>query len=691
MIATDKINKHFPGLVVRKDLSKLVKGNALVPTYVLEYLLGQYCATDDEQSIKSGIETVKEILRQHYVNRTEAELAKSTIKERGRYKVIDRVTVSLNDKSGAYEAVFSNLGVKRVVVDSEYVKAHPKLLVGGVWCIVDLQYIFEDDPGHVPWVIETLKPIQISNVDFDGYMAARAEFTTDEWIDFIIQGLGLNPDELGERNKLFQLVRLISYCENNYNLIELGPKGTGKSHVFSEFSPHGILVSGGEITLAKLFVNNSTGKLGLVGYWDVVAFDEFAGIKKSGDKTLVDVMKNYMANRSFSRGTEQLTADASVAFVGNTSRSVSYMLKHSHLFADLPDNYQDSAFLDRVHFYIPGWEVNIIRNEMFTDGFGFIVDYLAQVFKHQRFQDYTDITRKYFDLDPSLSTRDKEGIYKTASGLLKIIFPHRDVTKADVEWILRFAMEGRKRVKTEIMKMDRTFDPVEFRYTDLETGETKSVETAEEMRYPHFFRSAEPNEFESEQTGEVQNGIKAAGETRPEPTGPRHFTVVENQTGISYMKLFGDYLRGARHIEVVDPYVRKMFQIHNFVEFLQVVLAIKEEGEDVEVHLVTSNGDISLVELEQHLEELQDRLLNADINFSYEIDSGRTMHARSITTDTGWKISLDRGLDIFQRFDGGLLSIQASSQETRFCKAFEVTYIKVDESNGEKGKKLSNK
>jgi ATP-dependent Lon protease len=682
MIAADRINEHFAGLVVRKDLSKLVKGNALVPTYVLEYLLGQYCATDDEDSVKSGIETVKEILRQHYVNRNEAELVKSTIKERGRYKVIDRVTVALNDKSGAYEAVFSNLGVKRVVVDSEYVKEHPKLLVGGVWCIVDLQYIYEDDPGHVPWVIETLKPIQISSVDFEGYTAARAQFTTAEWIDFIIQGLGLNPDELGERNKLFQLVRLISYCENNYNLIELGPKGTGKSHVFSEFSPHGILVSGGEVTLAKLFVNNSTGKLGLVGYWDVVAFDEFAGATKSVDKTLVDVMKNYMANRSFSRGTEQLTADASMAFVGNTSRSVSYMLKHSHLFSDLPEKYQDSAFLDRIHYYIPGWEVSIIRNEMFTDGFGFIVDYLAQVFKHQRFQDYVDICRKHFELDPSLSTRDKEGIYKTASGLLKIIFPHRDLTKADVEWILRFAMEGRKRVKTEIMKIDRTFDPVEFRYKDLETGETKTVETAEELQYPHFFGAVRPGDDESDPSSAAAMPRSAARATEPAEAaekGPHHFTVIENQTGISYMKLFGRYVKGAHRIEIVDPYVRRMWQIRNLVEFLQVVLAVKEEGDDVKVHLVTDHGEMSYEEVYQHLSEVQDNLIQADIDFTFDLGNNPSMHARSITTDTGWKISLDRGLDIFQRFDGGLLSIQSASQEARRCKAFEITYIRVEE------------
>ncbi|WP_293674858.1 BREX system Lon protease-like protein BrxL, partial [Thiolapillus sp.] len=372
-----KINEHFPGLVVRKDLVKAVKGNAIVPTYVLEYLLGQYCATNDEDSIQSGIETVREILRKHYVHRNEAGLIRSTIKEKGRHKVIDKISVDLNEKTDAYEATFSNLGIKKVLVDSTTVKAHPKLLVGGVWCIADVEYDFNEDKTTTPWILSTLKPIQLSHFDFDSYLEARRQFTTDEWIDLLIQSIGFNPELFGKRSKLLQLLRLVPFCERNYNIIELGPKGTGKSHIYSEFSPHGILVSGGEVTVAKLFVNNSTGKIGLVGYWDVVAFDEFAGKKKRADKALVDIMKNYMANKSFSRGIETLGAEASMAFVGNTQHTVPYMLKHADLFDDLPEQYHDSAFLDRLHFYIPGWEVDIIRGEMFSNGYGFVVDYLA--------------------------------------------------------------------------------------------------------------------------------------------------------------------------------------------------------------------------------------------------------------------------------------------------------------------------
>ncbi len=726
MISEEKIHDNFAGLVVRKDLSKLVKGNALVPTYVLEYLLGQYCATNDEESIKSGIESVKRILQKHYVNRTQAELVRSKIKEEGRFKIIDRVEVALNDKEDIYEAAFSNLGLKKVPIDSDYIKEHPKLLVGGVWCILDMEYSHSDESKRIPWSIESLKPIQISHIEFDSYTESRKSFSTQEWIDFLIQCLGFNPDELGDRNKWFQLVRLICYCENNYNLIELGPKGTGKSHVFSEFSPHGILVSGSEVTLAKLFVNNSTGRPGLVGYWDVVAFDEFAGTGKRVDKTLVDVMKNYMANRSFSRGTEQLTADASMAFVGNTSKSVSYMLKHSNLFTDLPDKYLDSAFLDRIHFYIPGWEVSIIRNEMFTDQFGFIVDYLAQVLKSQRFHDYSDLYRKYFELDNSLSTRDREGINKTFSGLMKIIYPHREVSKSEVEQVLQFAMEGRKRIKTEIYKIDHTFDPVAFKYTDLETHEEHYVLTNEEKQYPRFFQKREleeaqastfnpgqpgapstphvsqnphfsasrqqgtpspdaPQDQDPREPSPQEPGLQAAASkgAGPEKPGPIHYTVAENQTGISYHKLFSDYLNGAKRIDVIDPYIRRTWQIRNFIEFIQVVLAVKEEGEEVHVHLITDNGDMRKTELERQLQNIQDNLLNVDIDLTFEIASKKQHHARSITTDTGWKISLDRGLDIFQRFDSGLFSIESASQEARFTKAFEITYIPLGKEESE--------
>lgn len=681
MINESKIHELFSGFIVRKDLSKLVKGNALVPTYVLEYLLGQYCATNDETTTAQGIEKVKEILAKHYVNRSENQLVLSWIKERGHYRIIDRVTVTLNDTKGTYEAIFANLGIKKVIIESDYIKNFPKLLVGGVWCIVDLEYRYEEDRDHVPWIIENLKPIQIAKADLEEFITARKEFDSESWIDFIVRCLGFNPDALSERNKWYQLIRLIPFCENNYNLIELGPKGTGKSHVYSEFSPHGILISGGEVTLPKLFVNNSTNKIGLVGYWDVVAFDEFAGKNKQVDKTLVDVMKNYMANRSFSRGTEQLTADASIVFVGNTSKSVAYMLKHENIFMDLPDKYLDSAFIDRLHFYIPGWEVAIIRNEMFTSDFGFIVDYFAQILKMQRSLDYSDAYRKYFELDQTLSVRDKLGINKTFSGLMKIIYPHREATKEEIEKLLRFAMEGRKRIKLEIMKIDSTFDTVRFSYKDLETEEIKDVKTAEELKYPILCRNViqeetQPVESFVNKAQENNNDVVKIESVSNINDKPVHIKISENQTGISYRDLFSHYLKGAHQITIIDPYIRKPYQMRNLLEFMQVLLDIKPEGDEVAVHLITDYGDSSPTEIDENLRYIKDELQQVDIEFTYEFDNSHSIHARSISTDTGWKILLDRGLDIFQRFEGGFLSLSSLDQRARFCKAFEVTYIK---------------
>ena len=461
-----KINRLFSGAVVRKDLVKAVKGNAIVPTYVLEYLLGQYAASDDEATIQAGIDTVRKILADHYVHRNQSELVKSTIRERGRHRIIDKVTATLNEKDDVYQAEFANLGIKGVLVEPAIIKAHPKLLVGGVWCICDIEYLHTDDARFVPWILGSIKPIQLSNFDYEGYLAARREFTSEEWIDLLVQSIGFNPELFGRRAKLIQLVRLIPFVERNYNLVELGPKGTGKSHIFSEFSPHGMLISGGEVTVPKLFVNNSNGRLGLVGYWDVVAFDEFAGKKKRTDKALVDIMKNYMANKTFSRGVETLGAEASMVFVGNTSHTVPYMLKNSDLFDELPESYHDSAYLDRLHHYIPGWEVDTIRGEMFSTGYGFVVDYIAEVLKSMRSTDYSDRYQNHFTLSTDISTRDRDGVHKTFSGLMKILYPHGEATVEEIEEILRFAIEGRKRVKDQILRIDATTADVNFGYTD---------------------------------------------------------------------------------------------------------------------------------------------------------------------------------------------------------------------------------
>lgn len=678
-----KINAHFPGLVVRKDLVKAVRGNAIVPSYVLEYLLGQYCATSDEPTIQSGIETVKEILRKHYVHRNEAGLVRSNIKEKGRYKVIDKVSVALNEKTDAYEAEFSNLGIKKVLVDSDTVKAHPKLLVSGVWCICDIEYQFTEDKSASPWVMSTLKPIQLSQFDFEAYLEARRKFSLDEWIDLLVQSMGFNPEMFGRRSKLTQLVRLIPFCERNYNLIELGPKGTGKSHIFSEFSPHGILISGGEVTVPKLFVNNSTGKIGLVGYWDVVAFDEFAGKQKRVDKALVDILKNYMANKSFSRGIETLGAEASMVFVGNTRHAVPYMLKHSDLFEELPEKFYDSAFLDRLHFYIPGWEVDIIRNEMFSDGYGFVVDYLAEILRSLRDHDFSDRYKDHFTLSSDISTRDRDGIHKTFSGLMKVLFPHGGATKDEVEELLRFAIEGRKRVKDQLMRIDSTYAEVAFRYGDCEARE-KSVETLEELEYPHHYhRTIAEAEADVAGTSVPSGGSGGAKGDRSEASdnaeGPKegHQTFNENQKGVSYDKLFGLYLRGASRITVTDPYIRLFYQVRNLMEFVETVVRHKESGEEVAIRLVTVEDDFKGEQQRDNLDKIKDACEAVGVDFVWEFDQSGSIHARHIVTDTGWKISLDRGLDIFQHYEmNETFAFANRMQRFRPCKAFEVTYLR---------------
>jgi len=691
----DKINQHFAGLVVRKDLVKVVKGNAIVPTYVLEYLLGQYCATNDEATIHAGIDTVREILRKHYVHRNEAGLVRSTIKEKGRHKVIDRISVALNDKSDAYEAEFANLGIKKVIIDSATVKAHPKLLVGGVWCIADLEYMFTEDKNATPWVLASIKPIQLSHFDFDGYLAARKQFSTEEWIDLLIQSVGFNPQMFGKRNKLSQLVRLIPFCERNFNLIELGPKGTGKSHIFSEFSPHGILISGGEVTVPKLFVHNGTGKLGLVGYWDVVAFDEFAGKQKRVDKALVDIMKNYMANKSFSRGVETLGAEASMVFVGNTDHTVPYMLKHSDLFDPLPEKFHDSAFLDRIHSYIPGWEVDVIRGEMFSSGYGFVVDYLAEILRALRNHDFSDRYKEHFRLSDNISTRDRDGINKTFSGLMKVIYPHGEASAEEIEALLRAAIEGRKRVKDQLLRIDSTYPTVRFTYVDQQ-GKEHAGTTLEEEEYPTAYHQRIEAKASADPTSAMDAAIQVAATPAATsataktiaplaPVAPaantlkeHHLVFQENQHGVAFDKLFGPYLAGAKRIIVTDPYLRMFHQQRNLMELLETISRNSKPEDEVAVHIVTVKDEFSGDRQTENFEKMAAACTSVGIQFSWVYDTSGTKHDRDITTDHGWKIVLSRGLDVFQRCElNDAFSFANRMQQHRQCKEFNVTFVKL--------------
>ena len=709
-----KILEHFPGLVVRKDLTTELKQNAVVPTYVLEYLLGQHCATDDPALISEGLESVRRILAKHYVHRNQAELVKSTIKERGTHKVIDKLSVELNDKGGFYEVEFTNLGLKKVPIDVDFIKRYPKLLVGGIWAITDVEYELPADPKASPWQISSVKPIQVAGVDHDEFLKARAQFSTDEWMDVLMQSVGFNPEPFTRRGKLLTLIRLIPFCERNYNLLELGPKGTGKSHVYAEFSPHGMLISGSEVTAPKLFVSNANGKIGLVGYWDCICFDEFAGKDKKVDKTLVDIMKNYMANRTFSRGIEQLSAEASMVFMGNTQKSVAYMLKHSHFYEPLPDKYIDSAFLDRIHAFNPGWEVQPVRHELFCTGYGFVVDYIAEVLKHLRTEDYTGLYKAHFEISSEVSTRDQTGFEKTFSGLMKIIHPDGKAAPEEIAEILEFAMECRRRVREQILRIDDTFKANDFAYRPLTGADAVTVLTPEEQQYPAFAglrplsseaqptaaegpgAAAEPSAgqatkasgkaqaaapAESSAPTDEEANVGSSASNRPPATAAQlkeqHLVVPENAKGWSYRRLFADYLQGCSGIIIRDPYIRAFHQVRNLVEFLRMVNEITPVGDEVSVHLITGADQETMEKQVENLGQVQDSFAGTSTPFTWEIDASPHFHARSISTDHGWKITLDRGLDFFQWFEFSPFNAAAVMQEARMVKGCEVNYVKT--------------
>lgn len=477
-----KLNQYFAGRVVRKDLTKLIKEGANVPVYVLEYLLGMYCATDDADSIEEGVERVKKILASNYVRPDEAERIKSKIKELGQYTVIDKVSSRLNPNIDAYEAEFSNLGLRHVLIQSSYIKEYDKLLAGGIWCILKLEYLYDElEKNTSPFTIASLTPIQMPHMDLEEVFKGRREFTKEEWIDVLLRSTGLEPSQFEQDVKWHLLARLIPMVENNYNVCELGLRNTGKSHVYKELSPNSILVSGGQTTVANLFYNMSTRQVGLVGLWDVVAFDEVAGISFK-DKDGIQIMKDFMNSGSFARGKEEKSASASMVFIGNINQSVDVLTKTSHLFEPFPEAMStDTAFFDRMHHYIPGWEIPKLMPEFFTDRYGFIVDYLAEFFREMRKRAFADAIDKYYKVGSNLNGRDTTAVRKTVSGLMKLIYPHGEFAKKDVEEVLRYALIGRRRVKEQLKKIGgMEFYDVHFSYIDNETLEEEFVSVPEQ-------------------------------------------------------------------------------------------------------------------------------------------------------------------------------------------------------------------
>ena len=473
------LNQHFAGKTVRKDLTKLVKEGANVPVFVLEYLLGNYCSSQDEAVVTEGLQTVKRILAENFVRPDEAEKVKSLIREKGTYKVIDKVSVELNEKRDVYEAQLFGLVIKGVVVPTSFIKQYEKLLVGGIWALVTLEYFFEEGQKGSPFSVRQLRPIQMPNMDMDELREGRKQFDAKQWIDVLLRSSGMEPTTLDTRVKWHLLARMIPFVENNYNVCELGPKGTGKSHIYKELSPNSILISGGQTTVANLFYNLTRLQVGLVGLWDVVAFDEVAGIHFK-DHDGVQIMKDYMASGSFVRGRGSINASASMVFVGNIS-NVKTLLKTSHLLSPFPEAMIDSAFFDRFHAYIPGWEIPKMRPEFFTNQYGFIVDYLAEFFREMRKQNFGDAISKYFRLGRDLNQRDTIAVKHTVSGLLKLLYPHEEYDKEAVRGCLEYALEARRRIKEQLKRIGgMEFYDVHLSYIDLETSEEKIVRVKEQ-------------------------------------------------------------------------------------------------------------------------------------------------------------------------------------------------------------------
>ncbi len=475
----DLLNEHFAGKIVRKDLTKLVKEGANVPVFVLEYLLGNYCSSQDEKVVAEGLRTVKRVLAANFVRPDEAEKVKSLVREKGTYKVIDKVSVELSEKRDVYEGHLFGLGIKGVVVPTSFVKQYEKLLVGGIWALVTLEYFFEEGQKGSPFSVRQLKPIQMPNMDMDELREARKQFDAEQWLDMLIRSSGMEPTTLDTRVKWHLLARMIPFIENNYNVCELGPKGTGKSHIYKEVSPNSILISGGQTTVANLFYNLTRLQVGLVGLWDVVAFDEVAGIHFK-DHDGVQIMKDYMASGSFVRGRGSVNASASMVFVGNIS-NVKTLLKTSHLLSPFPEAMIDSAFFDRFHAYIPGWEIPKMRPEFFTDQYGFIVDYLAEFFREMRKRNFGDAISKYFRLGRDLNQRDTIAVKHTVSGLLKLLYPHEEYDKEAVRQCLEYALEARRRIKEQLKRIGgMEFYDVHFSYIDLDTNEERLVGVMEQ-------------------------------------------------------------------------------------------------------------------------------------------------------------------------------------------------------------------
>lgn len=686
-----KLTATFDGKVLRKDLLHRIKKGTNVPTFVLEFLLARFCASDDQAEMDSGMEAVLASLQDNYVKPDEANAAQSKVATKGKHRFIDKVHVRYVEKEKRHWASLENFNSQRIAIGEKFYRDNDRLLEGGIWAEVTLAHnaIEEDDYA---FYIEDLRPIQISRFDFDRYCEGRTQFTRDEWIAAILRTVGLEPTKLSKRMQMHFIARLAALVEPNYNYIELGPRGTGKSYFFSEFSPYATLISGGQATKSALFYNNARRKVGLVGFWDTVAFDEVGGIKVK-DPDTIQIMKDFMANGRFSRGAEVI-ADASLSFVGNFDLSISQVVNsvEHDLFQPLPAEF-DLAIMDRFAAYIPGWEMPKNSSEFLTSSYGFITDYLAEAFHYQfkHTNRYEEVSKR-IRLGKSVEGRDEKGIKKTVCAFLKILHPTGSPTDEEFEEYVAYAVECRRRVKEQMNKRkpDDEFAHIDLSFLNVQGQEVVVYcpESKDATATQQPFRSQLNDKLAPEcavAAEDIQVLRMPMAVSRVEATAPivtpevvpnelveRHFTIMYGDVGYSYESIIGPYLQGAKTVVIEDPYIRLQHQIQNFVRFCECVL---KGGAVKKIKLITGyEDDTQLADIVGKLEELKQSLLEMDVEL--EVKLNPNMHDREIRLDNGWIIKIGRGLDFYQK-PGGWFEVGANDLSLRKCLETKVDIFRM--------------
>jgi len=690
-----RLNDVFDGRVVRKDLVQKVKKGTNVPTFVLEFLLAKYCASNDPDEIQAGIEAVFEYLQSHYVRPDESNRAQSTVQQRGRHKFVDKVHVRHVEKERRHWAAMENFNSKRIAINQSFYKDNDRLLEGGLWAEVTLGYNDVEDDNYA-FYVEDLRPIQLSRFDFDRYLEGRREFSRDEWVDAILRSVGLEPGKLSPRLKFHFLARLLPLVEPNYNFIELGPRGTGKSYFFSEFSPYATLVSGGQATKATLFYNNARGKVGLVGFWDTVAFDEVAGIKIK-DQDAIQIMKDFMANGRFSRGVEVI-ANASMAFVGNIDESIDQLVNSTEhdLFVPLPPAL-DLAVMDRFYCYLPGWEMPKSSSAYLTERYGFITDYIAEAFHHLfRHTNRYEQASSRMHLGNAVEGRDEKAIKKTVAAFLKLLHPADEPTDAEFEEYVAYAVECRRRVKEQMNKRkpDDEFARIGLSYFGADGSEVEvhcpESKGAPATQTPSRRRISDDDDPQgvaarvedprqpvatpSTAPAEEQRPVEEAEKAVLRELEERHLTIRYDDTGHSYESLFGEYLVGAKMVVVEDPYIRMPHQIQNFVRLCELLV---HGGTVREIKLVTSaESSEQKADVAEKLSDLAESLRDVDVVLKLEFNPN--LHDREIRIDTGWVVKIGRGLDIYQR-PGSWFELGSQDLSLRKCLETKVDIFRSGE------------